>query len=864
MKSKHPNPPLTITVLSADELNYHTNPKNLPKACLFQSDFGQQRAMRAIKTALGINAHQAIATGNAQTNHQKTANDNQADVVEFYPNTHIFAVGEAGLGKRRVIGEFLRDYAKSVQTPDDWVYVYNFDEPKHPLPIRLPAGLAPQFCRDIKQLWQRCQQALQHVFTGQAYQKQLKAIKAQQQAHKKQLLNRFNASASAYNLVVADTLSIDGVCWSLDELIEAGVFDDGWSDNFDKYDNQWLVALDPNKAITASDKAHIKPKFNALTQALFDCQNTAQIQTDILNQTLAQKALAPIFAQYSNRYDLNGYDGQCQKYLKQVQDDMTSKAMIIAVNDTNHQLPMMGDVPVRYWVQVLVSHQDSQGLPVVSEYLPNDVNLFGAIKPIKDGHNALASISDLVSISAGALHRANGGFLLINAQELLNEPALWQKLSCVLQTGQLSITTSQTYHPKTWVQALPEPYSVPLSLTVILLGSFDIFEQLATVQPQFKQLFGIRADFCHRIAKTTEAEQALTAKINYFAKRYGLLPFNQGACAKVLDELCRMSGDQGHLDWHEGRLLALMREANYFGRMDTGQGKALINNTKPNNKPPNNTKTAQQTINALHVKQAIDERRYRESYTKELYWQEIDSGQQLLTITGQAVGQINALTVVDGGDNAFGLPVRLTALVVPKFGDGEILDIERDVELGGSIHAKAVLIMTSFLRALFSERFELNFSASLVFEQNYDLIDGDSATLAGLCALLSALANVPLVQHLAITGSMNQYGQVQAVGGINEKITAFFELCQKRGLDGKQGVILPRANQSELMLDEAIITAVKQGQFHLYAINHINDALHLLTGISVNDKRKSGKFKNKTLFGKIAKRLASWQDRSDK
>lgn len=265
-------------------------------------------------------------------------------------------------------------------------------------------------------------------------------------------------------------------------------------------------------------------------------------------------------------------------------------------------------------------------------------------------------------------------------------------------------------------------------------------------------------------------------------------------------------------------------------------------------------------LTKTHVQNALDEIKERKGYLKELYWQEIQNGQQLINTTGKVVGQINALTVIVYADSEFGLPARLTALIAPKFGTGEILDIERDVELGGSLHAKGMLIMTSFLRSLFSQFAELNFSASLAFEQSYAHIDGDSATLAECAVLLSALANVPINQSLAITGSMNQLGDAQAIGGVNEKIIGFFDACAERGLNGEQGVIIPKTNIGQLMLPDNIVEAVERGEFHIYAVSSIYEALFILTDMPIHDKNKKGDYKKDTLFGKIVRRLIQWED----
>lgn len=320
-------------------------------------------------------------------------------------------------------------------------------------------------------------------------------------------------------------------------------------------------------------------------------------------------------------------------------------------------------------------------------------------------------------------------------------------------------------------------------------------------------------------------------------KSYQLPTFDNTAFASIIDACSTQANNQHRLYLHTAWISQLIFEAARHA-----------------------THLNSRTVNATHVKSALADMAERKGYLAMLYHQEIQEGQQIILTQGQAIGQINALTVISYADSEFGMPARLTALVAPKFGSGEILDIERDVELGGSLHAKGMLIMTSFLRSLFSEFGELNFSASLAFEQSYGHIDGDSATLAEACVLLSALADVPLHQSIAITGSMNQLGEAQAIGGVNQKIEGFFDACYERGLSGTQGVIIPKTNINQLMLPDNIVQAVADDKFHIYAVDTIYDALFILTNMAVNDKNKKGDYKKNTLFGKIVSRLSSWQD----
>ena len=330
---------------------------------------------------------------------------------------------------------------------------------------------------------------------------------------------------------------------------------------------------------------------------------------------------------------------------------------------------------------------------------------------------------------------------------------------------------------------------------------------------------------------------AKMADIINFAKLY---PFDSSAQAALLEHLSLQAEDQDRLSLHSDLLIKLLHESNRHARLEQ-----------------------QSLVTVHHVNQAIADMDERSGYLRDLYWDELKNGQQLINTSGQAVGQVNALTVVSYADSEFGMPARLTAVIQPNIGTGDILDIERDVDLGGSLHAKGMLIMTSYLRALFSQHHALNFSASLAFEQSYAHIDGDSATVSEACALLSALANAPINQAYAITGSMNQLGEVQAVGGINAKIAGFFDACREQQLTGKQGVIIPMANVKQLMLRDDIIAAVKTGTFHVYGVHTLSEALALITGLPVDTLNKKKRYRKNTLFGKVLERLMIWDSNQD-
>lgn len=769
-------------------LSHHSDSTLLPAlstdAPPFDPTFAQHRAINAIDTALDIQ-------------------------VAGY---HIFAIGEHGLGKKTLITKRLSERAGSEPTPDDLVFIHNFDNPRLPIAIHLPNGLAPVWRQDMIKLWQSAQKKLINKLTSLNYQNQLATLKSQSLLTEKKLIAKFNESAKPFNAVLSSAL-IDGNKSSI------------------------FTPLDDNKPIkdNAQDKLH--KKFIALNHHLDELDNATNQKIDDLHRSLSTKVLTPLFDPLVKKYQkLIKHPQELNKVITHLNHclfDMVSNALDIVDGEGDFDDAI---IPARYGVNVLVSHDTNMGAPVIFEDLPTHLNLLGHIEYTTELGTAY---SDVSMIRAGSLMRANGGYLLLNASQLLEHPYAWQGLKRALQSEQIKLSSLEQMLTLTGSLSL-EPMSIPLSVKVILLGDPDIYYELLELEPELHTLFKIHADFNETAQRNLENELQLIAKINDIATQYHLLPFNNTACAKILDTLARFCDDKYKLDLHSDRLRQLLLQSHRHALLE---GKLVIDQS--------------------HVKKTLTDIDERSNHVKQLYWQDIKSGQQLISTTGKEIGQINALTVISHAHGEFGLPARLTATIAPKFGNGEILDIERDVELGGSLHAKGMLIMTGFLRSQFSEFAEMNFSASLAFEQSYGQIDGDSATLAECCALLSALAHIPINQSLAITGSMNQLGQAQAIGGVNAKIEGFFEVCRHQGLTGTQGVIIPKANLNNLMLDDEIIRAVQMGQFHIYAIETIYDALYLLTNTPVNDKNKRGGFKKGTVFYQIVERLKSWENKDE-
>jgi predicted ATP-dependent protease len=486
---------------------------------------------------------------------------------------------------------------------------------------------------------------------------------------------------------------------------------------------------------------------------------------------------------------------------------------------------------VRYQVNVLVTNTGPKGAPVIVETNPTYHNLTGRIE-----HQATWTgvVTDHTMIKAGALHRANGGYLILPARECLLNPFAWEGLKRALKDGaakieelgaQLSLMSTVTLDP--------EP--VPLKIKVVLIGSPMLYYLLYAYDEDFQKLFKIKADFTTRMPRDAQSEQAYARFVNTIARLEKAAPFDAGAVARIIEFGSRSLEEQDQLSTRFGEIADLVREAAHLARQ-----------------------AAHSIVTAADVRAAEEARRYRNNLIEERLQESLVNGTVLVETGGSAVGRINGLSVLGIGDYAFGHPVRLTATVAP--GRRGVISIDREVELSGPIHGKGVLILGGYLLQKYGQAGPVSLSASLVFEQSYGMVEGDSATLAELCVLLSAVSGAPLRQDVAVTGSVNQHGQVQAVGGVNQKIEGFFDLCRARGLTGHQGVILPVANRRHLMLRDDVVTAVAAGQFHIWLAEEVDDALEMLTGVPAGQADATGLYPAGGLHRLVADRLAHYAE----
>jgi predicted ATP-dependent protease len=480
----------------------------------------------------------------------------------------------------------------------------------------------------------------------------------------------------------------------------------------------------------------------------------------------------------------------------------------------------------RYWVNLMVDHGESHGAPVVYEDHPAFQNLVGRIEYIAQFG---ALLTDFNLIKPGALHRANGGYVVLDARRVLLQPFAWEELKRVLRAREIRIESlAQMLSLISTVTLEPEP--IPLNLKVVLVGERLLYYLLCTLDPDFGELFKVPVDFADDVGRTADTTQQFARLLATIAARNGLRPLSRDGIARVIERASRLVDDATKLSIHERTIGDLLREADYFAG---GNGHA--------------------TITRADVQQAIDAQTQRADRVRERIYEEIRRGTILIDTAIAKAGQVNGLVVSTLGSFTFGRPVRITAGI--RLGRGEVVDIEREVEFGGPIHAKGVLILAGFLGARFAAARPLTLHASLVFEQSYGPVEGDSASAAELYALLSALAEVPIKQSFAVTGSVNQHGQVQAIGGVNEKIEGFFDICRARGLTGDQGVIIPSANVEHLMLRDDVVEAVARREFHIYAVETVDQGIEILTGREAGERGPDGRFPEGSINQLVEARL---------
>ena len=787
-------PTLIKTALPADKLTHIPNLGKIPSST---------RRIKPLNNFLGQDRARASV---------------EAGIALPYSGYNIFAVGTAGLGKRTMIKRLLQQHAKTMPTPNDWVYVNNFKNPRQPIALRFPAGHGTKFQVALQQAWQIILKQLERRFGAETYHNRIERIRAETGDVQQQALVELTKEGEALDLKL---ISRNDKHIFIPMLLQ--------NDEYHELTQQDLNALDSKqRAEITSSLRYMEKKLERLGMHLGDLEDDARNQVSALNRDIATQVVTPRVDLILNKNkDVKGLD----LYLKHYAEDIIDNVELILEQEEDDFTPaLFNRVPSRYQANVIISNKPNTGAPVIFEDFPTHYNLLGHVEQLT--HNGTIT-TDFTLIRPGSLHKANGGFLMLEAEQLLEQPYAWQGLKRALKSGQLKLSSLE--HMLTLTGSISiEPAAVPLDIKVVLLAEPEIYYEILEVEPELGSVFKIRADFTDTLQRNDSNEQAYMQLIADYVQADKLLPFDRSALAALLTDSSRQAEDQSSLSLHASTLGDLIREAHHHA-----------------------FKADDKIVTDQHVNQALQHRQYRLGYLRELYWQDLSRGTQLIETAGHRLGQINALSVIHYADVEFGLPSRLTASVYQ--GGGDILDIERSVELGGSLHAKGVLLMSSFLKAHFGREQILHFSAALAFEQSYGQVDGDSATVAELSALISAICQIPIDQSWAITGSMNQLGQVQPIGGVNAKIEGFFDACKLQGFTGKQGVIIPRQNMQHLMLRQEVIDSVEAGNFHVHAIDTIDQALEILMARPVGTLDKKGRYTKNSIYATVMQQLEYWQ-----
>jgi lon-related putative ATP-dependent protease len=733
---------------------------------------------------------------------------------------NIFALGPPGTGKRALLRHYLTKQAASQPVPPDYCYIYNFEDPHKPQLLMLPAGTGATLRHDMQHLIEELRTVLASAFESEEYQARRKDIEDEFKEEPQKALQDIERRAKEAGLRLIRTPVGMAFAPVRDGEVLSG-------EEFQK------LAADEQKTIESLVESFEEEVHRTLRQVpRWERLRGERVRE--LDEETAKLSIGHLLDELRAKFsELE----QVREYLDTAQQDIISNARSIVKPE--QPLPAMlaeagggthGEPPTltRYQVNVLVDNRDTKGAPVIAEDHPTYDNLVGRIEHVSR-FGALST--DFTLIKSGALHRANGGFLVLEINKILRAPYAWDALKRALQSKNLRIEPlGQALSLVSTVTLEPEP--VELDVTVILTGERLLYYLLCQYDPEFEELFKVAADFNDDMEASDDGTRRYVQLIATLVKKDGLRPFHRSALARLLEESARIASDQRKLTTHMRSLSDLLNEASYWAGVE-----------------------GDEIVEASHVQRAVEAQIHRADRLRERVYEEITRGTIKIDTDGAAVGQVNGLSATALGNFMFGRPSRITARV--RLGQGEVVDIEREVKLGGPVHSKGVLILSGYLGSRYVPDHPLSLSASLVFEQSYSGVEGDSASSAELFALLSGIADVPIKQSVAVTGSVNQRGEVQPVGAINEKIEGFFDICRARGLTGTQGVIMPAGNVEHLMLREDVVEAVEQDLFHIYAIETIDQGVELLTGLPAGERGENGEYPEGTFNHVVESHLLS-------
>ena len=756
---------------------------------------GQERAVRALEFGLGI---------------QKLG-------------FNIYVAGPPGTGKTTAVKRFLEEVARGKAVPSDWCYVYNFRDSYRPQALRLPPGRGRELQKDVKNLVEGARREIPRVFESEEYAAKREETTQGFQRQKQELLSQMGEKAQAEGFF----LQMSPMGLLIIPVMEGKPLSE-----------EEFMALSPEvKEEVLKKREGLQEELKRAMRQLTGLEKKANEALRKLDQEVALYAVGPPVSELIEEYDDLP---EVVAYLKKVRDDIAENLALFrgeaqAQPISPFPTPGAAELPFRkYEVNVVVDNSELKGAPVVMEFNPTYNNLFGRIE--KEAQFG-ALITDFTMIRGGSLHRANGGYLVLPAEEVLRNPFSWDSLKRAIRSEEIAVEEAGERLGFVTTKSL-RPESIPLDAKVVLIGQPTPYHLLYTWDEDFSELFKVKADFDTRMDRTDENTRDYAAFVCTLCGEEGLKHLDASALAKVIEHSSRLAEDQEKLSARFGEISDIIREASFYAAQENAA-----------------------YVTAVHVQKAIEEKFYRSSLFQERVNEMIERGTVMIDAVGEEVGQVNGLSVFSLGDITFGQPSRITVSV--GLGREGIMDIEREAKLGGPIHTKGVLILSGYLVEKYAQDKPLSLSARLVFEQSYSEVDGDSASSTELYALLSNLSGLPIKQGIAVTGSVNQKGEVQAIGGVNEKIEGFFETCQAKGLTGEtssssvetQGVLIPESNEQNLMLKEEVVKAVSEGKFHIWAVRTVDEGIEILTGVKAGVRIEDGTFEEDSVNDLVDRRL---------
>lgn len=736
------------------------------------------------------------------------------------PGYHMYALGPVGTGKTTNIRKFLERKAVDEPVPDDWCYVNNFDEPDQPRTIRLPAGKGCEFRDDMDQLVEELRTEVPRAFESEEYQEEQEQIREELQQRRQALLEELEAEAESRGFTLLQTPQ--GLI--IAPVIQGNVVT---PDQFSQLDEETRRQIE-------SSQGELQDELRETMRRVQQLQQEAREKVRELDRRVVGFAVEHLINELKEEYA--EFDAIVD-FLDEVRADILENVQAFKQARQMEQMQQQIPIPIaqlqrqqpsfeQYRVNLLVDNCETEGAPVILESNPTYYNLIGRIE-----HEARfgALVTNFRNIKSGALQCANGGYLMIEARDVLLNPFAWDALKRALKNEEIKIETMGQEYRAIMTKTL-EPEPIPLNVKVVLIGDPLLYYLLYSLDEEFQELFKVKADFAVQMDWETETPEKYAQFIGTICREEDLPHFDRSGVAKVVEHGARMVADRDKLATKFGEVVDLIRESSYWA-----------------------SQNGHNLVQASDVRQAIEEKVYRSNKVEERIQEMIEDGTILIDTEGDVVGQVNGISVVPLGDYTFGKPSRITTRT--HVGREGVVNIDRETELGGRIHNKGVMILAGYLGGKFAEDIPLALSASITFEQLYEEVEGDSAASAELYALLSSLSGFPIRQDLAVTGSVNQHGQVQAIGGVNQKIEGFFDVCKLKGLTGDQGVIIPQSNVKNLMLREEIVQAVEEGMFHIYPVTTVDEGIEALTGEEAGERQPDGTYPEGTLNRAVQDRL---------